>query len=954
MAVPARRGPEALGRHVVVLPDAAPPDGWEACPRIAVDLSAVGSADVAELTESIRTATLDAASLVLEVEAAVDDAAMPDLADGRQPHELGVAHRFPGDELWHLVWSNSIDARTETPRWRLVDRAVAAGATLLGDDTPGDVDAPGIGPVWLDGGPIRHHDPVDGVPVLHAVQIEHRRWAVPSANTTAAELAPDQLAAVTHDGGAARIIAPAGSGKTRVLTERARHLVDVWGLPPAALTLVAFNKRAQEEMRARTSDLPGVQVRTLNSIALAIVNGTAPFAEQSKRWRTIDEPDVRRVLQRFVSTPRRRNTDPIAPWLDALSLVRLGLVDPVEVEARYGGDVDGLAEVYPQFVSALERDGAVDFDGQIHRALTVLLTQPAARRVAQRANRVLLVDEFQDLTPAHLLLIRLLAAPGGAVFGVGDDDQTIYGYNGADPAWLIDFARWFPGAGDHPLEVNYRCPAGVVDVADRLLRHNRRRVDKTIRAASTDPAGWEALHGDDPVGLTVERIRSLAAEGAAPADLAVLTRVNATIAPVQVALTEAGLSFTGGVGTEFADRTAIRAALAWLRLGSGRPFNDDDLGEALRRPSRPLHPRISDWVREQRDIDALERLADRLTNERDADRVREFAADIASLQRVVAGGAATAVAVEHLLVEIGLGTAVSTLDASRHGMNRAAQGDDLTALAQLARLQPDVSIFERWLRERLATRRDEAGITLATVHRVKGQEWPHVVVHLADSDQFPHRLAEDDEEERRLFHVAITRAATSLTVVSGGSPSAFVAELTNEPPEHPPEPDVPPAAQSARQRGSSGRGKAASDHPLLDRTRVIAVPGVVLVDQGQEWTIVELEPDAAVAERAGATRRFALGAKVETAGRQRGALGPRPGEIDESSARLFDLLRSYRDRVRDGKPAYTVFDDKTLAAIATALPSDTAELARVKGVGPAKLEQYGDDVLALTTSALDD
>ena len=88
----------------------------------------------------------------------------------------------------------------------------------------------------------------------------------------------------------------------------------------------------------------------------------------------------------------------------------------------------------------------------------------------------MLVDEFQDLTPAHLLLIRLLASPGGAVFGVGDDDQTIYGYNGADPAWLIDFADLFPGAGTHPLEVNYRCPAGIVDIVDRLLRHNERRV----------------------------------------------------------------------------------------------------------------------------------------------------------------------------------------------------------------------------------------------------------------------------------------------------------------------------------------------------------------------------------------------------------------------------------------------------------------------------------------------
>ncbi len=116
-------------------------------------------------------------------------------------------------------------------------------------------------------------------------------------------------------------------------------------------------------------------------------------------------------------------------------------------------------------------------------------------------------------------------------------------------------------------------------------------------------------------------------------------------------------------------------------------------------------------------------------------------------------------------------------------------------------------------------------------------------------------------------------------------------------------------------------------------------------------TITELEPAAAVATRAGAIRKFGLGEKVETRGRQRGSLRPRSGEVDEAAVRLFDLLRAYRERARDGKPAYTVFDDKTLAAIASTLPDDLAQLAAVRGVGPAKLEQYGDDVLELAAAA---
>lgn len=937
-----RRGPATLGRHVLVGPGQAAPDEWRDAERVIADASTVGPT-----LDRLRTAHHSATSLVIEVAPDLDG--LPDDVDERDPYEVGVGHQLAVDELRHLLRSNAIDLRDpDRPRWWLVDAAVALGADVAPSGS-GDVVLPDGTAVWLDGGPVRHHDPIDGTAVLHAVTVEHGQLDLPGPNTTDAALAPDQLAAVTHRGGAARIIAPAGSGKTRVLTERARHLLRAWRVPPSAVTLVAFNKRAQEEMRQRTSDLPGLQVRTLNSIALAVVNGTAPFAPQGRQWRTIDEPDVRRILGRLVETPRKLNVDPIAPWIDALSLVRLGLVDPATVELRYGGDVDGLADVYPRYLAALEREGSVDFDGQIHRAIRVLLTQPDARRAAQRSSRVLLVDEFQDLTPAHLLLVRLLAAPGGAVFGVGDDDQTIYGYNGADPAWLIDFASWFPGAGDHPLEVNYRCPAGIVEVADRLLRHNTRRVSKTIRAASDDAAGVSTRVTGDPVGVMTEAVRAALADGAAPADVAVLTRVNALLAPVQVSLSAAGVPISGGVGGEFVERTAIRAAMAWLRLAAGGPFDPVDLGEALRRPSRALHPRVRDWVAEQRDVDGLLRLAGRLTSDKDTAKIEEFAADIARLQGMYRSRASTGRLVDVLVGEIGLGGAVATLDRTRTGMNRSAQGDDLRALAQIARQHDDPSTFAGWLRDHLMGRRSPDGVVLATVHRVKGQEWPHVVVHLADDDQFPHRLADDPEEERRLFHVAITRASRAVTIVAERS-SPFIAELTTEPPDVLPE---PAPRRPERPVASAAKRGAAVDHPLLDRERVMAAPGLVLVDQGQEWVVVELEPEAAVAERNGAIRKFRIGAKVETAGRQRGVLGPRPGSVEEASVRLFDRLRTFREQARGGKPAYTVFDDKTLAAIASALPADLDELARVKGVGPAKLEQYGDDVLDLVQDALD-
>ncbi len=775
----ATAGPDGLGRHLVVTPGSIIPEPWTSCSRIVVDDGVLG--DPHAVLAELRRAHHSGERMVIELAAEFEQ--RPRETTRLAPFELGPRFAFDLDELHHLVWTNSVDGRGDRPTWHALDLAIAVGGRPVAPGVAGDVTTPDGTAVWIDGGPVRLREPIDGVPVLHVVAVEHGSWRTPLGNETDAELAPDQLAAVTHPGGGARIIAPAGSGKTRVLTERARHLLTRWQLPDTAISLVAFNKRAQTEMQERTADLPNLHVRTLNSIALAIVNGTAPFAPQPRSWRTIDEPDVRRIIGDLVRFPRRRNSDPIAPWIEALASVRLGLLTPDDVEAGEDGDLEGFAAMWPRYRAVLERQGAVDFDDQIHRALLVLLTDADARDAAQAACRVMLVDEFQDLTPAHLLLVRLLAAPGGAVFGVGDDDQTIYGYNGADPAWLIGFADLFAGAGDHPLEVNYRCPGGVVDAVDRLLRHNTRRVAKTIRSASNEVGGWAVDARPDAVTATVEAVDAAFAAGAAPADVAVLARVNAVLAPVQVALVHRGVPVAGGVGTEFLDRTAVGSVLAWIRLaiaGEG-PFLEADLREALRRPSRSFHPRIADWIAEQRSAVDLHRLAARLNKERDSERVAEFAEDIQTLRRRVESGATTSDVILALIDEIGLASAVATLDSTRRGMNRASQGDDLTAVTQLAALHDDPRSFERWLRSQLAVRRDASGVVLSTVHRVKGQEWPHVVVHFADREQYPHRLADDVEEERRLFHVALTRARVHATVVTGTTPSPFVDELTTEP-----------------------------------------------------------------------------------------------------------------------------------------------------------------------------
>ena len=374
--------------------------------------------------------------------------------------------------------------------------------------------------VVLDGGPldIALSDRI-GLPVLHRISLEHGMLQPLGRNDpVGVRLAPDQLEAVAEPGATARVIAPAGSGKTRVLTERARLMLQGWGLPGAAVALVAYNTRAADEMKTRLADVPGVQVRTLNALGLRLCG----------RRSTIEEVDVRRLLGDLVRFPKRSETDPLAPWLKALGRVRLGLAEPATVEDELP-DVSDLERVARVYRAQLAEQNVVDFDEQVTGAIERLLGDPAFRLRAQRSARMLLVDEFQDLTPAHLLLIRLLSGPAGAVFAVGDDDQTIYGYAGATPRWLVDFGHWFPGAALHSLQVNYRCPPAVVEAASNLLTRNSVRVAKVIRAGLTEGtragefAHLSILPGDDgPAVRAARRVRALLDEGAVPTDVAVL------------------------------------------------------------------------------------------------------------------------------------------------------------------------------------------------------------------------------------------------------------------------------------------------------------------------------------------------------------------------------------------------------------------------------------------------
>ena len=902
-------GPDALGRSVVLDP-AAPvelPPCFAGAPRVRIDAAALADPDAASTV--LGAAWLERRRAVIEL--AVDAALLREPErTSRPPHEVGVTHAFARERLAHLVWANAVDLRDGTPRWWHGELAVRhAGASALADGVPGDVALPDGRAAWVDGGPRGPLErPLDGataLPIVHreSVTLLGRTTVsgdAPPSGGAAEGLAPDQLAAVTHRAGPARVIAPAGSGKTRVLAARLAHLVRDRGVEPELITAVAYNTRAAEELRERVAGLlgPGRRtpaVRTLHSLALSVVR-------LDGAREVIDEREVRAILSRLVRLPRVPNQDAQAPWLEALAEVRLGLRDPAEVEEERG-DVDGFAEAFPRFRAVLAERRAVDCVEQVHLARELLLADPELRRTARRATTHLLVDEFQDLTPAFVLLVRLLAGPALQVLAVGDDDQTIYGYAGADPRFLVDFDRWFPGAAHHALEVNHRCPEPVVTAASRLLGHNRVRVAKTIRSGREAPAdaaealGRIAVPAAESAARVVAHVEALRARGVGASDIAVLARVGSALLPVQVALTEAGVGHGAPLGPEVLRRTGLRTALAYLRLATstGRPRRDD-LDDTLRRPARKLRSALRPLLARGRGPTLEDLAASRRSLEGDQRaRLDRYLDDLALLRTAHADGATTAELLRIVRRHIGLGDALDVLDASRGRAEGSSHGDDLDALEQLALLEPDPARLEAFLTDRLARPADPDGVVLSTVHRVKGMEWDHVVVLGADAGRFPHRLAEDLEEERRVFHVALTRAREHCLVVSDvDRPSPFVAELDR---------DAPPAGSTST--ASPGRRRD-GEHPRAHG-------------------------------RADAHARHGTSA------------GPHADALDAAGRTRFEALRAWRAATARalGVPAYVVANDRTLSEVAARAPRDLAGLAACHGIGPAKLERFGDDLLAV-------
>jgi DNA helicase-2/ATP-dependent DNA helicase PcrA len=604
-------------------------------------------------------------------------------------------------------------------------------------------------------------------------------------------LNPAQREAVEHVEGPLLVLAGAGSGKTRVLTMRIAALIDRHGVPPDRIFAVTFTNKAAGEMKQRIGQLlerdpSGLWIGTFHSLAARLLRREAELLGFSRRFTIYDEDDRLSLIRRLLEQ-QGHSTKLFAPRAvqSVISAAKNRMVPPSELAA--GGGFDRLAqvaaEVYSALGPALKGANAMDFDDLLLHPLTLFRERPDRLRAYQSRFNFILVDEFQDTNRAQYELVRLLGAHGN-VCAVGDDDQSIYGWRGADVRNMQDFLKDFPGAKLIRLEENYRSTQVVLDAANGVIAENSGRIGKTL---TTRRRGGESVtlvaaadERDEAEWVVRELQKRSAAADWQYREMAVLYRTNSQSRALEEAFRRAGVPYRLIGAISFYERREVKDLLAYLRLVAN-PADDEAFLRAVGVPRRGLGETslallgqvASKWGKPLLETAAIaDRISDLRPNVREA--FRNFASLIEGaakrehippadlLEQII-----RAINYEAVLLAEGPEGAdrwenVRELVASAANWSEEVPAEDGETTTPLERFLADAAL----LSSADTVIGQEEGVTLMTLHTAKGLEWPVVVLTGMENGLFPLARAEEQadglEEERRLCYVGLTRAKDKL------------------------------------------------------------------------------------------------------------------------------------------------------------------------------------------------
>ncbi len=633
-------------------------------------------------------------------------------------------------------------------------------------------------------------------------------------------LAGEQAACLAPRAGVVLTLAPAGSGKTRVLTRRVVEAVR-GGVSPGRILCVVFNKAASEVMSERIhgdAGLPGVEIRTLHSLGYEVCRQApdSPYA----RYDVVTEQSLpggltdlyRAALsadfeQHLPAMPYPFPEHLVTAYEEAVSRHRRTLM-PVDGEEEACGEAEGfdrrqVRRVRIEVENRMKARGLMTFDEQLYRAVEVLLTNPRARSFYQHRFDAVLVDEVQDLTPVQFLMLRLLAQPLNNLFAVGDDDQMINTFTGADPENIRSFQLWYPGAVIHTLGANYRCKAEIVNRSANVIAHNVHRFDKPIRPVQVRTgSGRDILRIrkcaslEAETDVVVRTIRRWKKTGHAYRDMAVLVRVQSIAAPLQSALQEAGLPFSPIDEGALYQSQVARTIGAYLDVVvHGKLADPLSYAISLAFPPRHLS---NEHLRE------AAALGHRFLGQTDslpadaACKMAEYTGCIDTLREICKSpGGSPAAFIDALMAHTGLGAYYRRRDETSRRRTSATDGASIDMIKRMADGSPAIDTFvDSYLRSmgseaenseasgigEAETCQNPDRITVTTIHRSKGGEFKGVILFHVVEDILPHRRMTgseaDIEEERRVFYVALTRAEERLCITTQRNrPSRFLAEM---------------------------------------------------------------------------------------------------------------------------------------------------------------------------------
>ena len=618
----------------------------------------------------------------------------------------------------------------------------------------------------------------------------------------------EQLDAVYATEGPVRVLAGAGTGKTKALTARYCYLADLLGIDPGSVLCVTFTNKAAAEMKQRIRSLLGdfdlAYICTFHSFCVRMLKEDIHVLNYPANFILLDEEDQADMLQKVYSDmgltlkelPIRRAVDYIGRRKgadDYIELIEKMNNEPPTAMDNVGA-ADRLPEIYMRYIYEQKKTYALDFDDIIVFAHHILVNYPDIRNKWQQRMQYVMVDEFQDVSPRQYEIARILSGMHRNLFIVGDPDQTIYTWRGADVNLILGFDKMYPDANTIVLSDNYRSTPQVLNPANRLISHNECRYPKALNpvgAAGVLPRMYHARNEKDEASWIAANVARLIEDGKKPSEIAILYRAHHVSRPVEDALMKSELQYVIFSGTAFYQRREVKDVLSYLRMLT----TADDLAflRTHNTPSRGIGRKKLDMIRAraQRDgttlYEALIALLD--TPEMRRTEARKYVETIESCRKCVD--------------TMSLGDLLQ-LVLDRSGYEEMLRGlsewERLDNLAELKRAideaghDDDASLDTFLSRAALISNMDrsadtEHAIRMMTVHTAKGMEFDCVFVCGLCEGQFPSKRSsgpDDIEEERRLAYVAVTRAKSMLFLSdsegfghdrSAKAPSRFIYEM---------------------------------------------------------------------------------------------------------------------------------------------------------------------------------